>query len=462
MSSPTAQLLAPDIAIALEAQQYRDVREALRHLPAADAAELIEELDGPLAALAFRVLPRDEAALVFAELTAERQEHLIELLGDERSARVIEEMEPDDRARLLDELPAEVAQQILQRLDPETRRVTQTILGYPAESVGRIMTPHYVRVRPEWTIARTLEHIRAWGQHAETVHWVFVIDRGSKLIDDIRIRQILLSNPEATISSLMDSDYVALSATDDREEAVRLMGRYDRTALPVVDSRGVLVGIVTFDDVADVAEEEFTEDLHKLGGLAALDEPYMNVGTATMIRKRGGWLSLLFAMQIGTIGVISFFEGQLAKAIVLASFIPLVISCGGNTGSQAATILVRALSLGEVTAQDWWAIARRELLTGASLGLVLGVLGFLAVGFADLLGFITTSEAFRIGLAVAISVMLIVTWATVVGSMLPILLRRLGLDPATSSTPLVATLMDVSGLSIYFAVALVLLRGTLG
>ncbi len=460
MTSPMTHLLVPDIKELLEAGEYREVREGLRSLAAADAAELIEELDGPHAALAFRVLPRDEAALVFAELSPDHQEHLIELLGDERSARVIEEMEPDDRARLLDELPAEVAQQILQRLDPETRRVTQTILGYPAESVGRLMTPDYVRVRPEWTVARTLDHIREWGQHAETVNWVFVIDRGSRLIDDIKIRDILLAKPEDTIESLMDDEYVALNATHDREEAVRLMGRYDRTALPVVDSRGVLVGIVTFDDIADVAEEEFTEDVHKLGGLAALDEPYMNVGYRTMIRKRGGWLSLLFVMQVGTIGVINIFEDQLNKAIVLASFIPLVISCGGNTGSQAATILVRALSLGEVGVSDWWHVVRRELLTGLGLGFSLAVLGFVTVAIASAFGFVTTTEATAIGATVGLSVLLIVSWATIVGSMLPILLRRVGLDPATSSTPLVATLMDVSGLTIYFAVAMLLLRGT--
>lgn len=461
MSSPTTQLLAPDIAQMLDAGQYREVRDALRHLPPADAAELIEELEDTKSALAFRVLPRDEAAEVFAEFTPERQEELISRLGDERAARVIEEMEPDDRARLLDELPSEVSQPIMQRLTEQTRRITQTILNYPPESVGRLMTPDYVRIRPEWTVAKTLEHVRRWGHDAETIHWVFVINRLGQLIDDIRIRQVLLADPGQTIESLMDNEFVVLHATDDREEAVRMMARYDRTALPVADSRGVLVGIVTFDDVADVAEEEFTEDIYKLGGLEAFDEPYTSVGLGTMIRKRGRWLALLFAMQVGTIGIISFFEDQLAKAVVLTLFIPLVISCGGNTGSQAATILVRALSLEQVSSSEWWSVARRELLTGFGLGMLLGVLGFITVSIANAIGFVDTDNAMRIGLAVGLSVMFIVTWATMVGSMLPIILRTVGLDPATSSTPLVATLMDVSGLTIYFLVAIAVLGDSL-
>ncbi|MCL4221638.1 MAG: magnesium transporter [Phycisphaerales bacterium] len=460
MSSPTVQLLAPDIAQMLREGQYRDVRDALRHLPPADSAELIDELEDTLSALAFRVLPRDEAAEVFAEFPPERQEELITRLGDERAARVIEEMEPDDRARLLDELPSAVSQAIMQRLTEQTRKITQTILNYPPESVGRLMTPDYVRIRPSWTVAKTLEHVRRWGHDAETIHWIFVINDAGQLIDDFRIRQILLADPEQTIESLMDHEFVALQATDDREEAVRMMARYDRTALPVVDSRGVLVGIVTFDDVADVAQEEFTEDIYKLAGVEAFDEPYTSVGLATMVRKRGGWLSLLFAMQVGTIGIISFFEDQLDRAVVLASFIPLVISCGGNTGSQAATILVRALSLQQVSASDWWSVARRELITGVSLGTLLGLLGFLTVTIAGWIGLVHAEHAGLIGMTIALSVLAIVSWATMVGSMLPIILRTVGLDPATSSTPLVATLMDVSGLTIYFLVALFLLRGT--
>jgi len=459
MTSPVANLLLPDIAALLSAGSYRDVRDALRVLPPADAAEVIAALDGPQGALAFRVLPRDEAAEVFSELLPETQESLIGLLGDERSSRVVEEMDPDDRARLLDELPSEIAGQIMQRLKPATRKVTQSILGYKADSIGRLMTPDYVRVRPDWSVREALDHIRRWGANAETVDWVFVIDKAGRLVDDIPIRDLLLTDPTVPVETIMDGEFVALVATEDREEAVRAMGRYDRTALPVVDSRGMLVGIVTFDDIADVAEEEFTEDFQKLGGMEALGEPYMSVGFASMIRKRGVWLALLFVMQIGTIGVMGYFESELATAAVLLAFIPLVISCGGNTGSQAATVLVRALSLEEVSPAEWARVAGRELVTGFGLGAMLGVLGFGTVTIANMLGFVDAPNAALVGGGVALSVMVIVTWATMVGSMLPILLRHVGLDPATSSTPLVATLMDVSGLTIYFLITIAILGG---
>lgn len=455
MTGPVANLLLPDIAALLAAGAYRDVRDALRVLPAADIAEVIAGLDGPQGALAFRVLPRDEAAEVFSELLPETQESLIGLLGDERSSRVVEEMDPDDRARLLDELPSEIAGQIMQRLKPATRKVTQSILGYKADSIGRLMTPDYVRIRPDWSVREALDHIRRWGANAETVDWVFVIDKAGRLVDDIPIRDLLLAEPSMPVETIMDGEFVALVATEDREEAVRAMGRYDRTALPVVDSRGMLVGIVTFDDIADVAEEEFTEDFQKLGGMEALGEPYMSVGFASMIRKRGVWLALLFVMQIGTIGVMGYFG--LAEMAVQLAFIPLVISCGGNTGSQAATILVRALSLEEVSPREWSRVAGRELITGFGLGVMLGGLGFVTVTIADLLGFVETIEPALVGLAVGLSVVVIVTWATMVGSMLPIILRRVGLDPATSSTPLVATLMDVSGLTIYFLITIAVL-----
>ncbi|CAN0574463.1 unnamed protein product, partial [Laminaria digitata] len=245
------------------------------------------------------------------------------------------------------------------------------ILGYASESVGRLMTPDYVRVRSDWSIDRALEHIRRYGHNAETVDWVFVIDHENKLIDDIHIREILLADPGTPISDLMDNEYIALFAADDREEAVRVMNRYDRTALPVVDSLGLLVGIVTADDVADVAEEEFTEDVQKLGGMEALDAPYMSSPVLSMFKKRGGWLAGLFLMQIFTISIMGFFDEQLNKAVVLALFVPMIIASGGNTGTQAASLLVRAIAVEEVTLSSWWRIMRKEFLTGLCLGITL-------------------------------------------------------------------------------------------
>lgn len=462
MRTPTAELLAPDVRLLIDDRRWRDLRDVFSHLEAADAADVIDTIEpAEDAAIAFRLLPRAIATDVFAYFEPDTQERLLELLGGERAVRLVEDMDADDRAALVEELPVEVANALLQRLSPAERRATQTILGYPEESVGRLMTPDFVRVRPEWTVQRALEHIRQWGHDAETVHWVYVVDHERTLIDDLHIRRFLLAEPETTVEELMDSEFVALHASDDREDAVRAMARYDRTALPVIDSLGLLVGIVTVDDVADVAEAEFTEDVHKLGGLEALDQPYMTTAFAAMVKKRGIWLVGLFGLQLCTIFAMRLFEDELAKAVVLALFVPLIISSGGNTGTQAASLLVRALALGEVKFADWWNVARKELLTGLVLGSALGLLGLGTVIGLGAVGVVETEYLVRLGIVVGTAVVGIVVWGTLIGSLLPMLLNRMGLDPAASSSPLVATLMDVSGLTIYFAVALLLLRGTL-
>lgn len=436
------------------------MREALASLEPADIADVLEAIETELEAVAYRLLPRDLAGAVFSELEGDDRERLLEALGDERAVRAIESLDPDDRAFVLDELPTEVAGPLIARMDPEKRRQTQAILGYPAESVGRLMTPDYVRVRPDWTMSRALEHIRRYGKDAETVHWVYVVDEHAKLMDDIHIRQILLADPDTTVAELMDDDYIALVATEDQERAVRVMARYNRTALPVVDSRGLLVGIVTVDDISDVAEEEFTEDVHLLGGMEALGQPYIATRAAEMVKKRGVWLAGLFMLQVGTIGVMGLFREQLEAVAILAIFVPLIISAGGNTGTQAASMLVRALALGEVGPADWWRITRKEIVTGLVLGSALGLLGLATVLIAGSSGLVETDRhVWIIGFIVGTAVVGIVLWGTLIGSLFPLLLHRLGLDPATSSSPLVATLMDVSGLTIYLSVAAVVLAG---
>jgi magnesium transporter len=461
VQAPTIHLIEPEIRALLEASSYRDARDALSAFEPADIADLIETLESEVGVVAFRVLPRELAAATFSELTFQCQEQLLEQMGDERSARVIESMDPDDRASVLDELPVEVARPLIARMSPEKRRITQAILGYDAESIGRIMTPDYVRLRPDWTIAKSLEHIRRYGKDAETVHWVFVIDSENTLIDDIHIRSLLLSDPEQTIRDVMDDEFIALHAKDDREEAVRMMARYNRTALPVVDSLGLLVGIVTADDVADVAEEEFTEDVQKLGGMEALDHTYTSARVREMFRKRGGWLAGLFVMQLLSIGVMRAFDEQLDKAIVLALFVPLIIASGGNTGTQAASLLVRAIAVEELKLANWWTIVRKELLTGLCLGAMLAAIGICTVLGMSASGVIDTPHYWPLALTVGGAVFLIVNWGTIIGSMFPLILDHLGLDPATSSSPLVATLMDVSGLTIYFGIAILLLQGSI-
>lgn len=461
MRSPTVELLEPEARELLAEKRWRDLREMLRSLPHADVAELLEELEPSEAGVAFRILPRDDASEVFAYLPAERQEELIEVFGEGRALRLIEDMDPDDRARLLDELPAEVSGQILLNLKPATKRETQAILGYDAEQVGRLMTPDYVRVKPDWTVEHALAHIRRWGRDAETLHWVYVVDAGGKLIDDLFIRQLLLAELDTPIRELMDEKFVALSATDDREEAVRMLARYDRTVLPVIDSRGILVGIVTFDDVQDVQEVEATEDIQKLGGLEALNQAYLDTGTREMLVKRGPWLAGLFVMQVATISVMGAFEGQLERAVILSLFVPMIISLGGNTGSQTSTLIVRAVALGEVDLRDWGRVVLHEIKSGIPMGIILGLIGVGVVWVLHLLGVAPSDYPWIVGGTIAVAVLTIVVWATIVGSMLPLLLQTLRLDPATSSNPLVATLMDVSGVFIYLGFCSLLLRGTL-
>ncbi len=460
--TPTAELLLPEVRELVEQRAWSDLRAALHHVPPADVAEIFASLPHGEAALAFRFLQRDDAGEVFSYLTQEFQEELIRELGADDAVRVIDAMEPDDRVRLLDELPGEVCQRIVASLPPETRRVTQAILGYPAGTVGRIMTPDYVRVRPEWTAGQAMDHVRKHGRDAETINMLYVVDAQGKLIDDLRLRLVLLADPTAKISDLMNESFYTLRADDPQELAVQLMRRYDRMALPVVDSRGVLVGIVTHDDVADIAEQEATEDIQRLGGVQALEQGYIQTGHVEMFRKRGVWLSVLFVGQTVTILVLGSFQDQIDKAVVLSIFMPLVMSCGGNSGSQAATLVTRALALGEVTPKDWMRIARKEFISAAMLAVSLGVMGLICVGFfTRILGHPHTEFPVEIGMTVGLAIAAVVLWGATMGSLLPLVLRKFKMDPATASTPMVATLMDASGTLIYLGIAVALLTGTL-
>jgi magnesium transporter len=315
--------------------------------------------------LVFRSLPRAQASDVFAYLEYSKQDELARNLTNGDARNILADLTPDDRTALLEELPAEVTQRLLTLLSPEDLREARTLLGYPEESVGRLMTPDHVAIRADWAIQEALEHIRKMGTDAETVDLIFVIDDKWKLIDDLRLRLILLADPAATVESIMDRNFIALQANDDREEAVRIMKEYDRLALPVVDSAGFLLGLVTIDDVLDVAEEEATEDIQKMGGMEALDAPYMGTPFLRMVRKRGGWLSILFLGEMLTATAMGYFQAEIAAAVVLALFIPLIISSGGNSGAQAATLIIRSMALQEVRLRDWWRVMRRELAAGS-------------------------------------------------------------------------------------------------
>ncbi|MBX3386695.1 MAG: magnesium transporter [Phycisphaeraceae bacterium] len=463
--NPTAELIQPEVLELIREGAYSELRAALRGIPAADVAEVIGSLEPEQAAVCFRFLPRDDAGEVFSYLNADFQEELIDKLGDS-ALRVIEGMDADDRVRLLDELPPEVAQRIIARLSPEERRTTQAILGYPPGSVGRLMTPDYVRLKPDWTIAHALEHIRKHGRDAETLNVVYVTDDAGVLIDDLRIRVILLADPQSTVESIMERRFVALRAHEPQEEAVRMMARYDRSALPVIDSRGVLIGIVTADDVADVAEEEATEDIQKIGGVQALEEPYIDMPILGLVRKRAPWLGLLYMSELLTTTALGYFEDEIARAAILATFIPAIISSGGNSGSQASTLVVRAMALREIELRDWFRVFRRELLCGVILGVMIGAMAFIRINLWGALGLFRPDSPERhyfTILAVTITATLIgvVTWGSIIGGMLPFILRRLKFDPATSSNPFVATLVDVTGILIYFTCAIMILSNTI-
>lgn len=445
----------------IQTRDFSALRAKLENWQPADLATLLVRLPVEDQAIVFRILPRKTATTVFEYLNTHAQELLLKAMTQGDVAALLNDMAPDDRTHLLEELPATVTKQLLALLTNEERAIALSLLGYPDDSIGRLMTPDYVPVRADWTIERVLEHIRQYGQDSETLSAIYVVNQSGVLIDDIPIRNILLASPTTPVSDLMDNRFVALKAANDQETAIAVFQREDLTALPVIDSSGVLIGIVTVDDVLDVAEAEATEDIQKIGGLEALDDPFMEIPLSRMIRKRASWLVILFLGEMLTATAMGLFEDQIERAVVLALFVPLVISSGGNSGSQAATLVIRALALGEVGLRDWWRVMRREVLSGLALGSLLGTIGFLRIALWSTFFKAYGEHWVGVGLTVGLALVGIVLWGTLVGSMLPFLLRRIGLDPATSSAPFVATLVDVTGLIIYFSVAAIILRGTL-
>jgi magnesium transporter len=454
-------LLAPEIEELLTAGETHEARKIITGMLDPEIADVMRAVEPRHRAVLFRLLPTARAADVFAYLDQPAQEQLLGELQADHLAQLMDEMAPDDRAELFEELPGQVAARLLSLMTPSERKRTQTILGYPPQSIGRIMTPDYLTVRPEWTAAEALDYIRKHGRDAESLDTLYVVDAAGKLLDGVRLRRLLLTDPSTIIDSLMSQHVVKLYAHADREEAVQIMERYDRPVLPVVNRGDVLVGIVTFDDVADVAEKETTEDIQKMGGIEALDEPYMAVSVWELFRKRGTWLSLLFLGELFTASAMGHFEHEIEKAVVLSLFLPLIISSGGNSGSQASTLVIRAMAVGEVKLADWWRVFGRELLCGLMLGVLLGIIGLARIHVWQYFGWIDYStvhfSAGRVATTVGVSLIGVVMWGSLSGSMLPFLLRKLRLDPATISAPLVATLVDVTGLIIYFTTATVIM-----
>jgi magnesium transporter len=457
----TVHRLWPNVKEVIRSRDLPMLRVILKDWTPPDLADLMSDLPTSDQVILLRNLPRKLAVSTFQYLLPATQQRLLKAMAQDEVADILNEMSPDDRTLLLEELTATASSQMLELLRPDERAVAVSLLEYPEGSIGRLMTPDFIAARQDWTVQQVLDYIREHGQDSETLNVIYVVDEQGILVDDLRIRELLLTPLTSRVSDLMDRRFVALQATDDQETAVAVFRREDRTALPVTDSKGALVGIVTIDDVLDVAEEAATEDIQKIGGLEALDEPYMQIAFGRMIKKRAGWLVLLFLGEMLTATAMGFFEKEIARAVVLALFVPLIISSGGNSGSQASTLVIRALALGEVGLLDWWRVIRREVFAGLALGTVLGTIGFLRITiwsvFSDLYGPHWLLVAWTVGVAL----IGIVLWGTLAGSILPFVLRGLGYDPATSSAPLVATLVDVTGLVIYFTIASMILRGTL-
>jgi magnesium transporter len=457
----TVHRLWPNVKEVIRSRDLPMLRVILKDWTPPELADLMSDLPTSDQVILLRNLPRKLAVSTFQYLLPATQQRLLKAMAQDEVADILNEMSPDDRTLLLEELTATASSQMLELLRPDERAVAVSLLEYPEGSIGRLMTPDFIAARQDWTVQQVLDYIREHGQDSETLNVIYVVDEQGILVDDLRIRELLLTPLTSRVSDLMDRRFVALQATDDQETAVAVFRREDRTALPVTDSKGALVGIVTIDDVLDVAEEAATEDIQKIGGLEALDEPYMQIAFGRMIKKRAGWLVLLFLGEMLTATAMGFFEKEIARAVVLALFVPLIISSGGNSGSQASTLVIRALALGEVGLLDWWRVIRREVFAGLALGTVLGTIGFLRITiwsvFSDLYGPHWLLVAWTVGVAL----IGIVLWGTLAGSILPFVLRGLGYDPATSSAPLVATLVDVTGLVIYFTIASMILRGTL-
>jgi len=377
-------------------------------------------------------------------------------------------MEPDDRTSFFEDLPNEVVRELVKTLVPEERKITLSLLGYPENSVGRLMTPDYVYVYEDNTVAEVLDIIRGVGKNTETIDVIYVIDKHGELLDDLRIREFILASPDTKVSEMMDGRFIELNVNDDQETANEVFKMNNRVALPVVDDNNVLLGIVTIDDVLWVTNEEFSEDIQKIGGAQALDTPYLETPIFTLVKKRVGWLVILFLGEMLTATAMAFFNDEMAQVIILTNFIPLIISTGGNSGTQASTLIIQAMALGEVSLRDWWRVMRREIMSGLMLGIILGIVGFCRIAIWSFLmnHHIITSYNYGpywvlIGLTVCFSLVGVVLWSSLIGSMLPLLLKRLGADPASSSAPFVATLVDVTGLIIFFNVALWTLTGTL-
>jgi magnesium transporter len=436
-------LLKPEIIELVRAREWGVLREILAEWPEQEIADLILDLPKSDRVLVFRSVPRDLAAEAFSHLALEQQDDLLRDLTDGETRHLLADLSPDDRTGLLEELPGQATQRLLNLLGPDDLKEARWLLGYPEESVGRLMTPDYVAIHPEWTVGEALGHLRRFGHDSETMNRVFVIDKAWRLLDDIELRRLILEEPEVVVQDIMDHSFASVSASADREVAVSLVRKYDQTVLPVIDSSGVLLGIVTVDDVLDVQEEEATEDFHLVGSVGPLRQSFRDAGLGLLYRRRIGWLVALVLVNIFSGAAIAVYQETIEAVVALTIFLPLLIGSGGNAGAQASTLMVRALATGDVRATDWFRLLGRELAVAAAIGATMSV-AVAAVG---------ALRAPQVLFIVALTMFIIVIIGSVIGMSMPFVLTWVGADPAVASAPLITSVADVTGVIIYFTIA---------
>lgn len=428
----------------------------------ADIADQLTQKSSKDRVLSFLLLAGEAKAEVFPYFDSEIQQELILNLGDEATKELFNELAPDDRTLLLTDFPDSIIKEIINLLDQKEREQALNLLGYESDSIARLMTPHYIQAKKDWTVKRVLESIKIYGKKAETLNFVYVVNDKNKLIDDLRIGQLLMAEDSTLIEELMDKNFIAIRTTEKIEESLAIFDKYDREALPIVTEKGILVGIVTFDDLLEQIEQRDTEDMQKFGGMEELDLSYTKTSLSDLVKKRAGWLVVLFLGELLTASAMGHYDDEIAKAVVLALFVPLIISSGGNSGSQAASLIIRAMALKELQLRDWWYVMKKEFVSGLLLGGILGLLGFVRIVIWQETGIYDYGPYWLwVALSVSTSLLFIVLWGTLSGSLIPFLLRKMKLDPAAASAPFVATLVDVTGLIIYFSVSALFLAGKL-
>ena len=439
------KLILPEIEDLIKEKRWNTIKEILSNLETADIAELLKNLDEKETVLVFRLLPQRLSSNVFPELETSIQKNLLSHILDSSIQALINDLSPDDRTDLLEELPGQITQKLLNLLTIEQRKEALELLGYPENSAGRLMTPDYVAVHQNWSIEKALNHIRARGKDAETIDMIYVVAENWKLIDDIPIRRFILAKSSQSVYEIMDHKFIAIRVDEDQENAYHLMKKYNLTVLPVTNKEGILLGIITVDDVLDVVEEEVTEDFQKVSAVSPVEKSYSLASPYLLYRKRIGWLMLLLIADFFSSSIIAHFQNALQTVIALAFFIPVLIDSGGNIAAQSSTLVIRALATGDLSVKRWFSTIQKELYVGLMLGISLGVILYVR-------GFFWRGGPL-VGLIVAITMVLITLWANILGSLLPIILTRFKLDPAVISSPLLTTVVDSTGLLIYFNLA---------